>query len=166
MAPSTACCMAPLRRELAATAKVKPLTLPPPIDESGYRPSAALAEFVRCRDLTCRFPGCDQPARVCDVDHTIPFPAEPTHPSNDTDALQRVDAALAHQVTRWGALSVKKTEQAIDAIVAEHDPGARRRTRRAEQGRTVEIGSPTMRPVWRTCGGASTPPTPRCRSAD
>jgi hypothetical protein len=32
-----------------------------------------LADFVRCRDLTCRWPGCDQPAIGCDVDHTIPY---------------------------------------------------------------------------------------------
>jgi hypothetical protein len=73
---------APMLRELAATAKLKPLPLPPPICEPGYRPSAALAEFVRCRDLTCRFPGCDQPAEVCQIDHTIPYPLGPTHPSN------------------------------------------------------------------------------------
>ena len=41
--------------------------------EAGYTPSQALADFVRCRDLTCRFPGCDQPATRCDLDHTIPY---------------------------------------------------------------------------------------------
>jgi hypothetical protein len=30
--------------------------------EPHYVPSPALARFVRCRDLTCRFPGCDEPA--------------------------------------------------------------------------------------------------------
>jgi hypothetical protein len=50
--------------------------------ERGYRPSAALDAFVRCRDLTCRFPDCDRPAEFCDVDHTIPYPFGPTHPSN------------------------------------------------------------------------------------
>jgi uncharacterized protein DUF222 len=50
--------------------------------EPGYRPSAALAEFVRCRDLTCRFPHCDVPADRCDVDHTVPYPFGPTHASN------------------------------------------------------------------------------------
>ena len=69
-------------RDLAATAKIKPLVMPSASPEPGYRPSAALAEFVRCRDLTCRFPGCDQPAEVCDLDHTVPFPLGPTHPSN------------------------------------------------------------------------------------
>jgi hypothetical protein len=38
-----------------------------------YQPSAALARWIRCRDLTCRFPGCDRPAEGCDIDHTIPF---------------------------------------------------------------------------------------------
>jgi Domain of unknown function (DUF222) len=38
-----------------------------------YQPGAALARFVRCRDLTCRFPGCDRPAWRADIDHTVPF---------------------------------------------------------------------------------------------
>ena len=50
--------------------------------EPRYTPSKALAEFVRCRDLTCRFPGCDKPAQVCDLDHTVAYPVGPTHPSN------------------------------------------------------------------------------------
>jgi len=50
--------------------------------EPGYRPSTALARFIRCRDMTCRFPGCDHPAEHADIDHTIPYPHGPTHPSN------------------------------------------------------------------------------------
>lgn len=50
--------------------------------EPQYRPSAALDAFVRCRDLTCRFPNCDRPAEFCDIDHSIPYPLGPTHPSN------------------------------------------------------------------------------------
>ena len=50
--------------------------------EPRYTPSTALCEFVRCRDLTCRFPGCDKPAQVCDLDHTVAYPVGPTHPSN------------------------------------------------------------------------------------
>ncbi|MGV0827243.1 DUF222 domain-containing protein, partial [Mycobacterium syngnathidarum] len=38
--------------------------------EPRYRPSVALSEFIRWRDLTCRFPGCDAPAERCDIDHT------------------------------------------------------------------------------------------------
>lgn len=67
---------------LAARARIRTVTLPAPKAEPGYRPSAALAEFIRCRDLTCRFPECDRPAEHCDIDHTVPYPAGPTHPSN------------------------------------------------------------------------------------
>lgn len=68
-------------RELATTATLKPLAVP--IEgEAGYRPSAKLTEFVRWRDLTCRWPGCDKPAAKSDIDHTVPYPAGPTHPSN------------------------------------------------------------------------------------
>jgi hypothetical protein len=59
---------------LAADAKTRPLTHPgdaPP--EPRYTPSRALAEFVRCRDLTCRFPGCEVPAFTTDIDHTIAY---------------------------------------------------------------------------------------------
>ena len=67
---------------IGSGAKIKSLPIPPPRPESGYRPSTALAEFVRTRDLTCRFPGCGVRAEYCDVDHTVPWPAGPTHPSN------------------------------------------------------------------------------------
>ena len=50
--------------------------------EPRYTPSRALADYIRCRDLTCRFPGCDKPADRADIDHTIPYPAGPTHASN------------------------------------------------------------------------------------
>jgi len=70
--------------ELAKSAKLAPLIHPadaPP--EPGYLPSTALADFVRCRDLTCRWPGCDRPAYDCDLDHTIPHAqGGPTHASN------------------------------------------------------------------------------------
>lgn len=70
-----------VRRGLA---ELRPVVHPgdsPP--EPRYRPSAALADFIRCRDLTCRFPGCSRPAEFCDIDHTLPYDAGgPTHASN------------------------------------------------------------------------------------
>ncbi|MCW1820623.1 DUF222 domain-containing protein [Mycolicibacterium conceptionense] len=81
-------------RNLAGRATIKPVRVPaPPSDqpaatehvegaEPGYRPSVALSEFIRWRDLTCRFPGCDAPVARCDIDHTAPWPTGPTHPSN------------------------------------------------------------------------------------
>jgi hypothetical protein len=74
---------APTVRELARRAKRRPVIVPKDgAAEPQYRPSAALARFIRCRDLTCRWPGCDQPAQRCDIDHTVPYPVGPTHPSN------------------------------------------------------------------------------------
>jgi Domain of unknown function (DUF222) len=70
--------------ELAKQAKLRPVTVPKDlVAEPQYRPSAALTRFIRCRDLTCRWPGCDQPAVACDIDHTVPYPYGPTHPSNN-----------------------------------------------------------------------------------
>ena len=69
--------------ELAKQAKLRPVVVPKDlVAEPHYRPSAGLTRFIRCRDLTCRFPGCDQPADLCDIDHTVPYPVGPTHPSN------------------------------------------------------------------------------------
>lgn len=68
--------------ELAASARLVPVAVPEGGPEPGYTPSARLADFIRCRDLTCRAPGCDRPAVDCDVDHTIPYAqGGPTHPS-------------------------------------------------------------------------------------
>ncbi len=70
-------------RDLAAAgATCKPLATPGEEPAPGYRPTAAQRALIRWRDLTCRFPGCDKPAQVCDVDHTTPYPYGPTHPSN------------------------------------------------------------------------------------
>ncbi|MGA7055264.1 MAG: DUF222 domain-containing protein, partial [Mycobacterium sp.] len=73
-----------LVEELAKTAKLVPLVHPgDAAPEPQYAPSKALADFVRCRDLTCRWPGCDVPAVRCDVDHTIPYAqGGPTHAGN------------------------------------------------------------------------------------
>ncbi|WP_218014633.1 HNH endonuclease signature motif containing protein, partial [Mycobacterium neglectum] len=70
-------------REVAKNATLKPLTVPTGVaPDSGYRPSANNKEFIRWRDLTCRWPGCDKPVEKSDIDHTVPWPYGPTHPSN------------------------------------------------------------------------------------
>jgi hypothetical protein len=63
-------------------ATIKETRAPGVEPELRYRPSDALAEFVRMRDLFCRFPGCDVPADRCDIDHARPWPLGPTHASN------------------------------------------------------------------------------------
>ena len=73
-----------IARAMAARARLRQLAAPHQLHaEAQYRPSAALADFIRCRDLTCRFPGCDKPAEVCDIDHTVPWDrGGQTHPTN------------------------------------------------------------------------------------
>ncbi|MDT5105645.1 MAG: hypothetical protein QOI25_3158, partial [Mycobacterium sp.] len=54
---------AELIAELAKSARLRPLSHPrDAAPECGYIPSRALADFVRFRDLTCRFPNCDEAA--------------------------------------------------------------------------------------------------------
>ena len=43
------------------------------VGRTRYRPPAALADLVRARDAACTHPGCDVPARGCDVDHIVPW---------------------------------------------------------------------------------------------
>lgn len=41
------------------------------VDATTYRPPADLAHYVKVRDTTCRFPGCNRKATQSDVDHTV-----------------------------------------------------------------------------------------------
>ncbi|ORA01345.1 HNH endonuclease signature motif containing protein, partial [Mycolicibacterium bacteremicum] len=70
-------------RDLLPSATIRPLTDGAELGtERGYHPSRALTEFIGCRDLICRWPGCTIAAQRCDIDHTTPWPYGPTHPSN------------------------------------------------------------------------------------
>ncbi|MDT5018390.1 MAG: hypothetical protein QOD39_4550, partial [Mycobacterium sp.] len=72
-------------RDLATSTSVtlKPLPVPAAAaPDPSYRPSAKNTEFIRWRDLTCRWPGCDRSAEKSDIDHTMAWPYGPTHPSN------------------------------------------------------------------------------------
>ncbi|MEW5810598.1 MAG: DUF222 domain-containing protein [Actinomycetota bacterium] len=89
---------------------VHPGDAPP---EDHYAPSRTLAEFVRCRDVTCRFPGCDVPATEADIDHTVPWPVGPTHASN-TKALCRFHHLLK---TFWSGPEAWHDRQLPDGTV-------------------------------------------------
>jgi hypothetical protein len=116
--------------------------------EPGYRPSTALQRFVRNRDLTCRFPGCDVPAERCDLDHTIPYPIGPTHPSN-LKCLCRKQHLVK---TFWGGPGGWRDRQLPDGTVVWTSPtGAVYVTRPA--------GSMYF-PGWDTTTAALPPPRP------
>lgn len=83
MGPGGGIVPAPLLAELIAHgATVRFVGGADALAADSYRPSAALDRFVRTRDLTCRFPGCDRPATHADIDHTVPYPVGATHPAN------------------------------------------------------------------------------------
>lgn len=101
--------------ELAKSARLVPLIAPMGA-ETHYTPSPKLADFVRCRDLTCRAPGCERPSAECDVDHTIPYlQGGATHPSN-LKSLCRLHHLMK---TFWGW----RDQQLPDATVIWTLPG-------------------------------------------
>ena len=112
----------PLLQDLIrAGAKVVPLRTPCDEPEPHYRPSVALQRFVRSRDLTCRFPGCGAPADRCDIDHTVAYPAGPTHPSN-LKCLCRKHHLLK---TFWSGADGWSDQQLPDGTVVWTSPAGR-----------------------------------------
>jgi len=67
---------------IARGAAVRRIRTPSEKPELRYRPSTALDEFIRMRDITCSFPGCGRSAVTADIDHSTPWPAGPTAPWN------------------------------------------------------------------------------------
>ncbi|MGL5909876.1 MAG: HNH endonuclease signature motif containing protein, partial [Phycicoccus sp.] len=56
---------------------------------NAYTPPTAMREFVHTRDGTCRMWGCTRRATHTDLDHTRPWPAGPTSPSNLVSLCRR-----------------------------------------------------------------------------
>jgi hypothetical protein len=136
----------PLLAELIRSgAKVRQVRKPSNTPEPQYRPSTALDEFVRMRDLTCRFPHCDQPAEHCDLDHAVPWPFGPTHPSN-LRALCRKHHLLK---TFWADQGGWRDQQFPDGTIVWTTPTGKTYTTRP--------GSRLLFPQWNTTMGL--PPT-------
>ncbi len=129
----------PLLGELIQTgAKVKKLRRSSQDAEPQYRPSTVLDQFVRMRDLTCRFPYCDRPAEVCDIDHAVAWPDGPTHPSQ-LRCLCRKHHLLK---TFWDGWTDR---QSADGIVVWTSPTGHEYT--------TYPGSRTLFPHWNTDTG-------------
>ncbi|KRD04976.1 hypothetical protein ASE48_20290 [Mycobacterium sp. Root265] len=88
-------------QEMVPRADIRPV---PDADDLGseprYHPSKKLTDFVRCRDLTCRWPGCNVPIGRCDIDHTVAWPYGVTHPSN-TKLYCRIHHLVKTFCTGW-----------------------------------------------------------------
>ena len=137
----------PLLAELIRCgATVQEVQHPGAAPEPGYRPSSKLEEFVRVRDMTCRFPGCEEPAEFCDLDHTIPYPVGPTHPSN-LKCLCRKHHLLK---TFWTGIGGWGDKQLADGTVIWTSP----------TGKTYKTlpGSRIFFPAWDTTTAALPPP--------
>ena len=141
---------APLLAELRAMgATIQPVLNPIDLTAMpGYRPSTAQQRFVRTRDLTCCFPGCNRPAEYCDLDHTIPYGARGlTHPGN-LKYLCRKHHLLK---TFWIGSGGWSDEQLPDGTIVWTTPTGRRKH--------VPPGSRVLFPDWDTT--TPVPTTPR-----
>ncbi|HEY6812213.1 MAG TPA: hypothetical protein VI074_05925, partial [Propionibacteriaceae bacterium] len=59
------------------------------VTELGRYASARLAEAIKIRAGTCRFPTCTVPAERCDLDHHNPHPRGPTSGNNQDPFCRR-----------------------------------------------------------------------------
>lgn len=132
-------------RQLAAAASIlvaDPVTSP--VEALRYQPSAALERAVRCRDLTCRFPGCSRPAVVCDLDHTIPF----NHQNPAAGGLTVADnlKCLCRQHHRLKTFGGWRDKQLADGtgIFGRHTP---RRPLRGSDGEESPFAGHALEPV-------------------
>jgi len=90
-----------------------------------YRPTPTMRRRLAARDVHCRFPGCRQPARRCQVDHTH------DHAKGGRTALSN----LAHLCTRHHTLKTETTwtaEQRPDGSLVWTSPLRRRTVDRPE----------------------------------
>jgi hypothetical protein len=94
-----------------------PITL----DSTRYRPTKAMKRFLRYRDGTCRFPGCNRAATHCDLDHTKDYQHGGLTECENLSHLCRKHHRLKHQTT-W------KVKQAGNGVLEWTSPGGRRYT--------------------------------------
>jgi hypothetical protein len=139
-------------RQLAAAASL--LVADPlisPAEALRYQPSAALERAVRCRDLTCRFPGCSRPAVVCDLDHTVPFNHQ--DPSAGGRTVAENLKCLCRQHHRLKTFGGWRDKQLADGTVVWTSPTGR-------IYRTAPAGADLFPPR----GPACAPPSPQRRT--
>jgi hypothetical protein len=69
------------------------------LDRTKYRPTKAMKRYLRYRDGTCRFPGCNRGARHCDLDHTKDHQFGGPTECENLSHLCRKHHRLKHQTT-------------------------------------------------------------------
>ena len=101
-----------------------------------YRPTRAIADFVRTRDGTCRMWGCTRPAVRCDLDHAKAWPDGQTTPTQ-LESLCRHHHRFK-QTMRW------RPRLDPDGTLTWHGPHATTRTTEPQHRREPErTGQPS-----------------------
>ncbi|TCO34100.1 HNH endonuclease [Kribbella steppae] len=70
---------------------------PPDGNPDTYTPTAAVDRYVRLRDRTCQFPGCNRPAEFADLDHRTAFAEGGRTTTDNLHCLCRHHHRLKHQ---------------------------------------------------------------------
>jgi hypothetical protein len=91
------------------------------LDSTRYRPTKAMRRYLRYRDGTCQFPGCNRAARHCDLDHTNDHTHGGPTECENLSHLCRKHHRLKHQTT-W------TVEQQGNGVLTWTSPGGRRYT--------------------------------------
>ncbi|MBD3783117.1 MAG: DUF222 domain-containing protein [Micrococcales bacterium] len=98
---------------------------------AAYRPTKAIADFVKTRDGTCRMWGCSRPAARCDVDHCRPWPDGQTIPT-ELESLCRHHHRFK-QTGQWRPVLDP------DGTLTWHGPNAATRTTEPEHRRVPAL---------------------------
>lgn len=144
-------------RQIAKSANLRALFEPAVTEAEAvrYQPSAALERWIRCRDLTCCFPGCDRPAWTADIDHTVPFNhADPAAGGLTVPGNNKCYCREHHRLkTFHGGPDGWKDEQLPDGTVVWTSPTGR-----------VYRGTPAGADLFPELRPACAEPVPRKRS--
>ena len=145
------------------------------VDARSKRPNAPLIRFIKARDWTCRFPGCEQPAEECDCDHRIDH-----HDDGPTDRWNLQSLCRLHHNTKtcklwtsiltdtgtivWTPVKSKVTQEHGAPQVETELPTFKRRVRQLKElglTESLEVGyrlSPRGRAVLDRLAPTSSPP--------
>jgi hypothetical protein len=120
------------------------------LDRTTYRPTKAIKRYLRYRDGTCRFPGCNRAAQHCDLDHTKDHQHGGPTECENLSHLCRKHHRLKHQTT-W------KVQQVGNGVLEWTSPGGRSYITQPE----VLLTAPELPPQKPDSPLQQEPPVPR-----
>ena len=108
------------------------------VGSDSYRPPADLRHYLKVRDTTCRFPGCNRRAADTDGDHTTARAAGGRTDASNLAQLCRRHHVLKHQ----GAFAVTQSENGDGTLTWTTPTGRTHTTRPADIPATVHTRIP------------------------